>query len=112
LIGWLDQVAVGDVIQRGQAIQINDLADTDAYRQRRVIPVASVEIGHVHSALYAPLMKDDRLLGEPKSAITCRGQATFLEWVASALISVGLPRFDEGAALGGKSRGSELRRVG
>jgi two-component system, NtrC family, sensor kinase len=59
----LDQVAVGEVIQRGQVFQINDLADTDAYRQRRVIPVASVEIGHVRSALYAPLMKDDRLLG-------------------------------------------------
>jgi PAS domain S-box-containing protein len=59
----LDQVAVGEVIQRGQIFQINDLADTDAYRQRRAIPVASVEIGHVRSALYAPLMKDDRLLG-------------------------------------------------
>jgi GAF domain-containing protein len=59
----LDQVAVGEVIQQGQVFQINDLAETDAYRQRRAIPVASVEIGHVRSALYAPLMKDDRLLG-------------------------------------------------
>jgi len=59
----LDQVAVQEGIQRGQVFQINDLAETDAYRQRRPIPVASVEIGRVRSALYAPLMKDDRLLG-------------------------------------------------
>ena len=44
-------------------ISNQDLADTDAYRQRRAIPVASVEIGHVRSSLYAPLMKDERLLG-------------------------------------------------
>jgi GAF domain-containing protein len=60
----LDQVSVAaEVIRRGQVIQINDLADTDAYRQRRSITVAAVEFGRVRSVLYVPLMKDDRALG-------------------------------------------------
>ena len=59
----LDQVAVAGMIQRGHVFQINDLADTDAYPERRSIPVASVEIGRVRSAVYAPLMKDYRVLG-------------------------------------------------
>jgi adenylate cyclase len=60
----LDQVSVAaEVIRRGQVIQINDLADTDAYRQRRPITVAAVEFGRVRSVLYVPLMKDDRALG-------------------------------------------------
>jgi hypothetical protein len=50
-------------------------------------------------------------LAEPISAITCRGPGTFLEWMPSGLYIHDLRGFDASAALDGKRRALELRRV-
>jgi PAS domain S-box-containing protein len=59
-----DQVPVlAGAIQRGQVLHVNDLAASDAYRDRIPLSVAAVEFGSVRSVLYVPLTKDDRVLG-------------------------------------------------
>jgi GAF domain-containing protein len=59
-----DQVpTLAGAIQRGQVLHLHDASNSDGYRQRLPIPVATVELGGVRTVLYVPLIKDGRVLG-------------------------------------------------
>jgi signal transduction histidine kinase len=49
--------------QSGQAIQIEDLKDSPAYRSRDPLPVAAVEVAGIRTIISVPMFKDNECVG-------------------------------------------------
>ena len=77
-----------------RAVQIADLAATDAYRQRHPLMVGAVELGGIRTAVAVPMLKDDEPIGviaihRPEVALFDEKQIALLtNFAAQAVIAI------------------------
>ena len=77
-----------------RAVQIADLAATDAYRQRHPRTVDAVELGRIRTAVAVPMLKDDEPIGvisihRPEVALFDEKQIALLtNFAAQAVIAI------------------------
>ena len=77
-----------------RAVQIADLAATDAYRQRHPRMVGAVELGGIRTAVAVPMLKDDEPIGviaihRPEVALFDEKQIALLtNFAAQAVIAI------------------------
>jgi GAF domain-containing protein len=57
------EVPLACAVKTGQPVQIADLRDTKAYRERDPLPVAAVEITGVRSLVAVPMLKENTAIG-------------------------------------------------